>query len=163
MRHYLFPLIIFISCNNGPGSKQKKIVDTPQAIHSSDTVSVYRFSDFKVDTFKGKKATVDVRHNPLAVKYGLEYPPNEISKLSFAGHFATFRFQHPANSIGGVIIDLVNGEIFELPKCTLGYSFTKTSRLLIVNPNGHENECYSCKKEYWIWDDSVKVFRNLNK
>ena len=166
MRHYLLTLTltIFMSCKNGSDSNQKNIVTGSQSVRPSDTARVYKFSDFKVDTFNGKKATVDVESNPLAKKHWLAFlPPSTSSKLAFAGHFATVRWQHPANAVGGFIVDLVNGDIFELPKCTLGYSYTKTSRLLIVNPNGQENDCYSCKSEYWIWDDSLKVFSILNK
>ena len=163
MRHHLltFTLIIFLSCKNN--SNQKNIVTGSQTIPPSDTAIVYRFSDFKVDTFNGKKATVDIEHNPLAKEHWLAFlPPSTSSKLAFAGHFAIVRWQHTANAVGGLIVDLVNGDVFELPKCSLGYSYTKTSRLLIVNPNGQGKDCYACKPEYWIWDDSLKVFSILN-
>jgi len=164
MRLYLLTLIIFASCKNGADSNKKTVVDSPQIVQSSDTGKVYTFSDFKVDTIKGKIAIPKFESNPLAHKYGLNYPPSGVEKLDFAGHFAIVRFQHPADDIGGVMVDFVNGDIFELPKCTLGYSYTKTSRLLIVNPpskNGQENNCYYCKTQYWIWDDSTKVFKDL--
>lgn len=147
--------------------KLDNTVKDSENLLSSDTSRTYEFSQFTVDTFQGREAKVDLKNNPLAKQYSLAFlPPSSSSKLAFAGHFAVVRFQHSADKTGGLIVDLVDGEIYELPKCSKGYSYVKNSRLLLVNPpskDGHTNECFSCQPQYWIWNDSAKSFSILNK
>jgi hypothetical protein len=155
------------SCKNDSSSKHDPIADSFKNMKSTDTANAYNFSDFKVGIFNGKKVRVDFKNDSLARQYWVSFlPPTNSSTLAFAGHFAIVEWQHPSNSVGGLMIDLVSGKTYELPKCTLGYSYTKNSKLIILNPpnkNGQVISCYSCETQYWVWNDSTKVFSILNK
>jgi hypothetical protein len=157
MRSILLLCLVFTCCKKN--SKPVSLATDLGIIKKS--LSVPRFADYSVDTLTGRTAPVD-NTDPVVKRHEFVFlSPNNNSKLAFAGHFAVIRWQHASNSIGGLIVDLTDGKAYELPKCTTGYKYTKTSRLLIVNPNSTKETCYTCATEYWVWDDTKKEFTRI--
>lgn len=163
---YMAALMFSFACRRR-GEPQKPVTPASIAIETKvDTVKVYRFEEFPTKLYKGKIAKVDVDNHPIAKNYRITVfsPPTTTRELAFAGHFAVAKFQHTLEKTGGLIVDLKNGEVYELPNYALGYSYKKDSRLLIVNPprkDGKINTCRNCGTVYWLWDDSTRQFHRL--
>jgi hypothetical protein len=164
---------LLLACNNH--DKQDNTKQTAQnetTLLSKDTVPVKHFiapvtfTDFMVDTFKGKKAAIDYGSSPTATRFRTVITETyNRNNIMFGGHFIFVRWGCGSACKSGALVDVRNGTIYDLPTATLDYSFQKDSRLLIVNPpnaTGHYEDCGYCKPELWIWNDNQKKFEQFN-
>ena len=127
----------------------------------------YKYNDFKIDTFSSKKALIDFNSNKQANKYksAIVWSYNKFG-LEFGGYYGLARWGDGPNTLHGVIIDFRDGKIYDLPDGSLDYGYQKDSRLLIVNPPdslGFYDDCFYCKPEVWIWNESAKKFEKQVK
>ena len=167
----LFTLLL--ACNSPePQSDMKQMTKTDTIPSQKVLVQIKKFiapvtfADFEVDTFKGKKATIDYSSNPIAKRFQTvitdAYQKNNIM---FGGHFIFVRWGCGTSCKSGAIVDVKDGKVYELPMATLDYSYAKDSRLLIVNPpdsTGHYEDCGYCEPELWEWNDKQKKFEQYN-
>ena len=122
----------------------------------------YTYKDFSVDKFDGKKSLIDYKSNKMGRNYksAITWAYNEFG-LQFGGHYGLARWSNGTNSIQGVIIDLIDGKIYDLPSGSLDYGYKEDSRLFIVNPPdsaGFYDTCFYCKPEAWIWNETKRRF-----
>jgi len=125
------------------------------------------FEDFPVDTiYKGTKAPIDYKGNPTASLYRtvITYGYKRDS-LNFAGHYCLVGWMCGAPCQDGVIIDLINGKVYNIPNASQGYVYKKDSRMLIVNPPDSTGYAMHplVRPEIWIWDEITKKFLEKKK
>lgn len=126
---------------------------------------LFSFPDFPVDTFKGSRSPINFESNKIAPKYksAISWAYKEFG-LQFGGHYGIARWSYGPNTVDGVLIDLKNGNVYNLPTGSNDYSYKKDSRLLIVNPPdsaGNYDTCFYCVPELWLWNETGKKFEPL--
>jgi len=123
------------------------------------------FNDFLTDSlFTGKKALLDITSNPITFEFGTNiskaYQNNQVT---FGGHYTITSWVHKTDSIGGVIIDHLDGKIYNLPPASLGYRYQTDSRMLLVNePTDVEGFYYENsyhQPQIWLWNEKEKKFK----
>lgn len=123
------------------------------------------FADFLVDSlFNGEKAVLDLTSNPITFEFGTKisnaYQNNQVT---FSGHYTLTSWIHKTDSIGGAIIDHLDGKIYSLPPASLGYDYRSDSRMLLINePSDVEGYYYENsyhQPQIWLWDEKEKKFK----
>lgn len=143
------------------------------------TILNYNFESYKVDLCSSHKAKIDFSSNPFGeqhledIKFGYEN-----GQIDFGGHFITIIWSCGTGCPAGVIVDISDGKIYELPlgetKAYFGCD-EKEETLYTFNSNLYVTtfctESLDTKnqiirhKTYFInvWDDHQKEFKLLNK
>gem|GEM_PF-4862525 len=131
------------------------------------------FKQYRANLFKGHKAKIILKSNPMGRMYRTRITDAYYSKidtrwlrestgLNFAGHYCFAYWGCGSPCQEAVIVDVKTGLIYDAPPASYGYKFTSTSRLVVVNPDPPGIDCAGCTAEYWVWNDSSKKFKEVH-
>jgi len=115
------------------------------------------FAENKIDSiYDGKIADPDFKSNPkaknyrTAIKYAVE---NAREKgINFSGHYIICSWGCGSPCQTFVIIDAINGKIYDGKVSCFGQEFYKDSKIILLNPPDEDGFNDLCKEEYYIWD-----------
>jgi hypothetical protein len=168
---YLFVLLGLVSCKKDTleNSKLKIINKFKNKKDQEDIIKFetkYNFKDYNVKISKiSKNVKLDFDSNEDAKYFrSLLNEKNINSNINFAGHYIFVYWGCGSNSKASMIIDKIDGKIYDAPTSSLGFDFHKDSRMLIVNPpNNDKNyiDCIYCKPEIYLFNEVLKLFIQL--
>jgi hypothetical protein len=111
-------------------------------------------------------APLDFKSNPSA-KMFKTIISNEYEKgANFAGHYSFVLWGCGSPCQSSLLVDHKTGKIYDGVSASLGYSFRKSSQLIITNPKNEDGSlaaCGGCKERRWLWNEDKKVFEELTK
>jgi hypothetical protein len=84
--------------------------------------------------------------------------------INFAGHYTFVYWGCGSNSKAGMVIDRLNGKIYDAPTTSLGYDFKANSTILIINPPdkmGYYLDCFYCKPEIYYFNNKTNIFSQI--
>jgi|GEM_PF-2151689 len=98
-------------------------------------ITKFKFDNYKVPVFSGRKAKFNsnISHTARLYRTALreEY---KLQEVNFGGHYILVTWGCGAPCLGGALVDVKNGKVYDVPYSYIGYDFRKNSRLLITNP-----------------------------
>ena len=109
-------------------------------------------------------APLDYNSNPTAKRFKTRITNEYKRGTNFAWRYTFVNWGCGSPCKASAIVDSRTGKVYDGPSATLGYSFQKDSRLIIVNPKemiGSLGDCAWCKEEMWVWDEDKKTFEKL--
>jgi len=126
---------------------ESEAIETGTQVLPGNEIYASLFEKYKVaEEFKGESAPLDFSGNPGALDYktritnGYNAYDSQNKSNIFAGHYVFTAWGCGTSCRLGVIIDLENGKIYQIPGGESeawpewGYYFTESSNLLIINP-----------------------------
>jgi hypothetical protein len=133
--------ITFFSCQDrNPGEISTTANDTTKTtkIDTSKKVKFtmpIEYDKFIVDSFIGKKITIDYSINKTARRFrsAIKWSIDKFA-ANFGGHYNLARWGCGTTCINGAITNLKTGKVYDLPPATIDYDFRNNSILLVINP-----------------------------
>jgi hypothetical protein len=140
-------------------SAEQIVTATKQVKHS--------FSEFPVEIYMGEKAVIDFTSNIKWRKFEAEIAGQYISHQSlFSGHYNLIKWGCGTACKTGVIVDFLDGKIYDLPTAELNYSLAGNSSLLIINhPDSvkeYDYETTAFPLRFWHWNNKANKIEELN-
>ncbi len=125
-------------------------------------ITSYNFKDFPVNNVVLKDSSIQVKINntefgrrfKTMIKQSFEY-----GNTNFAGKYILNYWGCGSPCALGIIIDVENGNIVELPVSSAGYKYEIKSRMLIVNPPDSLNFYY----DSFIYQPEIFVLDTINR
>ncbi|AGC78370.1 hypothetical protein DDD_3243 [Nonlabens dokdonensis DSW-6] len=93
----------------------------------------YNFNYYKSSVFKGKLAEPDFNSNPAAKRFITRINEECKKGINFAGKYTLVIWGCGTSCQNGVIVNRINGEIYDGYSSTLGSKFKKDSKLILFN------------------------------
>lgn len=127
-------------------------------------ITKYDFKDFPIHkvVLKNDHITVDVNNTEFAKKYRTMITQSfDFGFTNFAGKYILNYWGCGSPCAIGVIINVDNGKIAELPVSSAGYKYQIDSRMLIVNPPDSIDYYYNSfqyEPSIYIFDTIQNVF-----
>jgi hypothetical protein len=127
------------------------------------------FKNYKVNLYKGHRAKLIIKGNPLAEMYRTPIREAYYSKalinirnaptgLNFAGHYYFLWWGCGSNCQHAAVVDLKTGRVYDGPTAANLFKFKRWSKLVMVNRPEYNGTCAFCTTEYWIWNENKKQF-----
>jgi hypothetical protein len=131
------------------------------------------FEQYPAKVFKGHKAKIILKSNPMARMFRTMITDTYSSKsymnechestgLNFAGHYCFAYWGCGSPCKQAAIVDVITGIVYDAPTASYGYEFRRNSRLVVVNPDNPHTGCAGCTTEYWVWNDLSKKFKQVH-
>jgi hypothetical protein len=169
-------IIVFIfalcSCNSNEGANSIGSIPGESGMVKVDTTNRRRFSsqikfeEYAAVIYRGKYSEINYSSSQTALSFrtSIKWAIDSFG-VNFGGHYNLSRWGCGTNCINGVITDLKNGYVYDLPPATIDYEFKNDSRLLVINPpdsSGYFDYCSYCEPELWVWNDEKREFKKVN-
>jgi len=130
------------------------------------------FKQYPAHLFKGTKAKIKLKSNPLGEMFRTRISNTYYSKshmnewhelmgLNFGGHYCFAYWGCGSPCQEAAIVDVKTGIIYDAPAGSYGYEYKDNSRLLVVNPDDPGTGCAGCKTEYWVLNELSKKFEQV--
>lgn len=154
---FIFSLYCFSTYSQEHRSNNKTVL--------TKFTSTYSFTDFKVRIEK-TKANLDLKSHILGSRFKTVIKEGYAQeKAPFAGHYTFIQWGCGSPCQMAVIVDKRTGKIYEAPSASLGYSYQKDSRMLIINPPDSlgffPKDCVYCTPEVYVLNEQTKKFKRL--
>ncbi|WP_338790725.1 hypothetical protein [Bernardetia sp. MNP-M8] len=113
------------------------------------------FEDFEVSKkYKANQAAINYKSNLIARQYKTMLTQGYKSEgTNFAGHYSLITWGCGAPCVHGAIVDVIDGNVYDLPHSSIGYDFRKNSRMLIVNPTDSSGFYSHFEPAIFIWNE----------
>lgn len=123
----------------------------------------HHFKDYPAQVYHGRMVKkADRNSNPAARQFRTRIAYTYKKGINFAGHYCFVYWGCGTECQSSVILDVINGKVYDGVVATGGYDFQKNSRMLMVNPpdssNSYNSRCSYCVPEIYVWDDVKKKF-----
>jgi len=123
-----------------------------------------KFSNYQAIIYRGAIAKLELK-NPEHRRFRTALRNGYKSGINFAGHYCLVYWGCGSPCQSGAIIDVTNGQVYDIPSAAVGYNFKKNSRMLIVNPpdsnSYYDRDVIYAIPEIYILNDSTKKFSCL--
>jgi hypothetical protein len=142
-------------------------IDKSKIYYTSSRFEPYiSFEDFKVgEVYVGKKMKIDYSSNRIAREYKTVITEGYSDReANFGGHYCFISWGCGQPCSFFVLVDVIDGKVYEGLMSPLGFDFRKDSRMIIVNApdsSGFYDDCAYCHPEIWIWDEKLKRFNEV--
>lgn len=133
----------------------------------------YKFEYFKAETYKGQPSNLKFITKTSKRFKTVLTKAYYSDGLNFGGHYCFVQWGCGSPCKASVIIDLKDGNIYNGPPSSLGYTYRANSRMIIINPpvanellNDNKegyylNDCLWCTPEIWAFNETQKSFSQL--
>lgn len=149
----IFPALLFsmISCQ----------------LHASDPIDC-NHTPYLIDSIEQGNAVPDVKSTAFARRFKTAILSGYQPTVDFAGHYHVVSWGCGTECHQLAIVDIKNGDIFEVPEPAMGYhSYQPNSRLFIVHQPDHvdENDFVTTLPAtgFYLWSEDKKRFKKLTK
>lgn len=130
--------------------------DTSGLYDSAERVlELYKFSDYKVQEYKGKLAKINYKSHSIARMYKTVITDTYNKEgINFAGKYCFVSWGSGTSLQACAIVDAITGKVYEGPWAQTGYDFNKNSKLLIVNAYFYQSWDYLQKlPEIYVFEN----------
>jgi hypothetical protein len=111
--------------------------------------------------FTGRGASINYQSHILAREYRTVITAGyQQAGANFGGHYRFISWMCGSPCTQSVLIDLLNGKVYEGPIAGLGFDFRADSRLLLLNPppDSVPLKIDCCAPEQRVWNETAKKF-----
>ncbi|KDN55730.1 hypothetical protein [Flavobacterium seoulense] len=119
-----------------------------------------KFENYKVEVYNGKLADPNFESLPSAKRYVTRIKEGIKNGINFAGKFTLITWGCGSPCQGGVIINRINGNIYDDYSTAYGSDFKKDSKLIIMNSGIIDTETKLIpfhtivNLEYKLWEET---------